>query len=67
MDKLFEMQNQEFKLQGRKFQVLSNFGICCGELRGLRVTSFGACVRSFCSVHGRWRRKILAKMSARPV
>ena len=30
--------------------MLPNFGICCRELRGLKVTSFRACVRSFCSV-----------------
>ena len=32
--------------------MLSNFEICCRELRGLKVTSFRACVRSFCSVEG---------------
>ena len=47
---LFEMINQEFQVLGRKYQVLPNFGICCRELRGLKVTSFRACVRSFCSV-----------------
>ena len=40
--KLFEMINQEFKAQGTKYQVL-NFGICCRELGGLKVTSFHAC------------------------
>ena len=33
-------------------QVLPNFGICCRELRGLKVASFRACVRSFCSIAG---------------
>ena len=49
-DKLFEMINQEFKARGRKYQVLTKFGICCRELGGLKVASFRACVRSFCSV-----------------
>ena len=39
-----------FKTQGTKYQVLPNFGICCRELGGLKVASFCACVRSFCSV-----------------
>ena len=50
IDKLFEMMNQEFKAHGTKYQVLPNFGICCKELGGIKVTSFRACVRSFCSV-----------------
>ena len=50
MDKLFEMINQEFKAQGTKYQVLPNFGTCCRELGELKVTSFRACMRSFCSV-----------------
>ena len=54
IDKLFEMINQEFKVQGTKYQVLSNFGICCRELGGLEVTSFGTCVHSFCSVLLLW-------------
>ena len=41
------MTNQEFKAIGRKLQVLPNFGICCRELRELKVTSSRACVRSF--------------------
>ena len=49
-DKLFEMINQGFQTLGRKYQLLPNSGICCRELRGLKVTSFRACVRSFCSV-----------------
>ena len=32
------------------YQVLLNFRICSKELRGLKVTSFLACVRNFCSV-----------------
>ena len=50
IDKLFEKINQEFKIQGTKYQVLPNFGICCRQLAGLEVTSFHACVLSFCSV-----------------
>ena len=48
------MRNQEFKAQGRKYQVLSNFGVCCMELGGgrLKVVRFHACVRSFRSVAG---------------
>ena len=38
--KLFEMMNQEFEAQGRKYQLLPNFGISCTEQRGLKVTSF---------------------------
>ena len=49
-DKLFEMTNQEFKAQGTKYQVLPNFGICCRELRELKVANFCTCVRSFCFV-----------------
>ena len=52
-DKLFEMINQKFKAIGRKYQVLLNLEVCCRELRGIQVTSFCACVRSFCSVGGR--------------
>ena len=48
---LFEMISQEFKVQGTKYQVLPNFGICCRELGGLKVMSFLASVRSFCSVY----------------
>ena len=44
------MINQEFKAQGTKYQVLPNFGICCRKLGELKVLSFRACVRSFCSV-----------------
>ena len=44
------MINQDLKALGREYQVLPNLGICCGELRGLKVTSFRACVRSFYSV-----------------
>ena len=44
------MINQDFKAQGTKYQVLPNLGICCRELAGLKVTSFCACVCSFCSV-----------------
>ena len=51
IDKLFEMINQEFKAQGTKYQVLTNFGFCCRELAGFKVTSFRTCKRSFCSVH----------------
>ena len=36
------MINQEFKAQGTKYQVLSNFRICCMELGGLKVVSFCA-------------------------
>ena len=43
------MMNQEFKAQGTKHQVWPNFVIYCRELGGLRVESFRACVRSFCS------------------
>ena len=43
------MTNQEFMAQERKYQELPNFGICCRELRVLKVASFRACVRSFCS------------------
>ena len=50
IDKLFETINQEFKAQGTKYQVLPNFGICCRELGGIKVTSSCACMRSFCSV-----------------
>ena len=50
MVKLFEILNQEFKALGTKYQVLPNFGTCARELGGLKVTSFRACVRSFCSV-----------------
>ena len=48
-DKLNEMINQEFKALGIKYLVLPNFGICCRELRVLKVTSFCTCVRSFYS------------------
>ena len=44
------MLNQEFRVLRRKYQVLPNFGTCCSKLRGLKVTSFHACVGSFCSV-----------------
>ena len=44
------MINQQFKALGRKYQVLPNFGICCRELRRLKVTGFRACEHSFCSV-----------------
>ena len=50
MDNLFQIKNQEFKAQGTKYQVLLNFGICCRELRGPKVTSFRTCMRSFCTV-----------------
>ena len=40
MDKLLEVINSEFKAQGANYQVLSNFGICCKELRGLEATIF---------------------------
>ena len=53
---LFETMSQEFKAQGTQYQVLPTFGICCRELMGLTVTSFRACVRSFCSV-GQSNRK----------
>ena len=33
------MTNQELKAQGTQYQVPQNFGICCRELRGLKVTS----------------------------
>ena len=51
LGKMIGTMNQEFKAIGTKYQVLSNFGICCWELAGLKVTSFRACVRSFCSVY----------------
>ena len=44
------MINQEFKVLGRKFQMLPNFGICCRGLRELKVASFRACVPCSCSV-----------------
>ena len=44
------MINQEFKALGIKYEVLANVGICCRDLRGLKGTSFHACVRSFRSV-----------------
>ena len=50
IDKLFEMISQEFKALERKYRVLPNFGICCNETRKLKVASFCARVRSFCSV-----------------
>ena len=50
-DKLFEMINQEFQVLERKYQVLPSFGIRFRELKGLKVTSFRACVRSFYSVY----------------
>ena len=50
LDKLFEMISQELKTRGRKCQVLRDFDICCRKLMELKVTSFHACVRSFCSV-----------------
>ena len=53
-DKLFEMMNQEFTAKRTTYQVLPIFGICCRELKGLKVASFRACVHSFCSVV-RWR------------
>ena len=39
-DELFEMINQQFKVLGRQYQVLPNVGICCRELRRLKVTYF---------------------------
>ena len=48
--KLSEMTNQKFKVQGRNYQVLFNFGIYCRKLGGLKVTSFCACMHSFRSV-----------------
>ena len=47
---LFEMINQEFKAQGTKYQMLPDLGICCRELRGLKLAIFRACVRSFFSI-----------------
>ena len=44
------MINQEFKTLGRKYQMLPNFGIYCKALGELKVASFCACVRRFCSV-----------------
>ena len=49
-DKLFEMMGPEMKVQGRKYQILSNFGIFCRESGGLKGASFRACVQTFCSV-----------------
>ena len=40
IDKFFEMINQEFTAQGRKYEMLPNLRICCKELRGLNVTDF---------------------------
>ena len=37
MHKLYEMINQELKADGRKYQVLPNFGICYEELSKLRI------------------------------
>ena len=37
------MMNQEFEAQGIRYQVLLNFGICCRELRVLKVATFCAC------------------------
>ena len=44
------MINQEFKARGTKYQVLTNLGICCRELEGLKVMSLRTCVHRFCSV-----------------
>ena len=40
----------ELKAQGRKYQMLPNFGICCMELDGLKVKRFRTCVRSFSGI-----------------
>ena len=45
---LFEMINQVLKAQETKYQVLSNFDICCRELGRLKVANFRACVRNVC-------------------
>ena len=45
-----EREKIKSKVQGRKYQVLPNFEICCKELRGLKVTSFRARAHGFCSV-----------------
>ena len=37
MRKLFEIINQELRAQGTKYQVLSNFRICCRELGGSKL------------------------------
>ena len=47
--KLFEMINQEFKVQGTIYQVLQHLESCCREQGGTKVTSARAYVRSFCS------------------
>ena len=38
--KLFEMINQQFKIQETRYQVLPNFQVCCREQGGPKVTSF---------------------------
>ena len=49
--KLFERINQEFKAQGKQYQVLPNFGICCRELRGSMLGVFAhACAVSALSI-----------------
>ena len=40
MDKLFELMFQEFTTQGRKYQMLPNFGICCRELGDSKLRVF---------------------------
>ena len=35
--KSFEITNQEFRAQGRKYQVLLNFTICCRKLAGTKL------------------------------
>ena len=41
------MINQEFKAQGRIYQVLPNFGVCCRELGGSKLRDFAhACAVS---------------------
>ena len=56
---LFEVVSQEIKAEGTKYELLPNFGICCREQGGLKVTSFCACVRSFCSLALTIKRALL--------
>ncbi len=37
------MMSQELKAEGRKYQVLPNFEICCWDLGGLKVKNFHKC------------------------
>ena len=54
---------QMFNAQRTIYQVLPNFRICCKKLGGLKITSFRACVRSFCSVQEGLDRAIFPYIS----